>query len=538
MKQCDTNHAEQEIKQLTSDYYHNLLVIIDDVWNVEDAEPLVKAFSNCKTILTTRMNDIEQYIPSKHSVTVGPMTLSEGISLLTNGVIDSSKLSQEDVSLLNEISQDVHLWPLLLSLIRGQLFHYLKQFHFCYHNAIQNVQAKLHHKGLTAFDRNNITTVSRSRKLAVRACIEATLELLTKPLSDRIKQLILVNGIGASLLTVLLRILWKVSRQEADETVDILWAYGLVQYTDITVPPFSVAIHCVEVHAVITQYIIECMDCYEVDYLLPWGQNLTYINSCGTELKSAFQQLYMAQNVSPPSAIGYLKYCLFQIENMKLPFVLKHINMYTVTDPFNVLLKLQQIKDAVMCSPNSRNLLSLLSVNIDPIMINCKQVLKDAHKICRKLNQCVQRNLYEKNYDKLLQTIEEFIKNYPLCNVVQKAITMIKKIIKYCDGELLDCVLAGYEQLQLLTVDNNSFTMLILPLIKMYIKRHKRITSSLLNGSPHIEQTFDYLTSNKNNEELELIISNYFIRLQEIAPNYTYPVISTHFINLNNHEHN
>ena len=63
LKHCDINLIEQEIKQITN-YYHNLLVIIDDVWHVEDAEPLVKAFSSCKVILTTRMNNIEKYIPS------------------------------------------------------------------------------------------------------------------------------------------------------------------------------------------------------------------------------------------------------------------------------------------------------------------------------------------------------------------------------------------------------------------------------------------------------------------------------------------
>ena len=178
LKHCENNHAEQEIKQLTSDCYRNLLVIIDDVWHVEDAEPLVKAFSNCTTILTTRMNDIEQYIPSKQSVIIGSMTQNEAIFLLTTGVIDSSQLSQEDVSLLDELAQDVHLWPLLLSLIRGQLSHNLKQYHLSYHKAIQNVQAKLHHKGLTAFDKNNIEAINKCRTLAVKACIEMTLELL------------------------------------------------------------------------------------------------------------------------------------------------------------------------------------------------------------------------------------------------------------------------------------------------------------------------------------------------------------------------
>ena len=44
LKQGDINHAEQEINQLTGLYCRNLLVIIDDVWHVEDAEPIVKAF--------------------------------------------------------------------------------------------------------------------------------------------------------------------------------------------------------------------------------------------------------------------------------------------------------------------------------------------------------------------------------------------------------------------------------------------------------------------------------------------------------------
>ena len=106
LKQGDISHVEQEIGQLTSIYCHKLLVIIDDVWHVEDAEPIVKAFSNCKIVLTTRMNDIEQYIPTKHVVSVGPMEQSEAISLLTCGVIDSSQLSQEDLSLLDELAQD------------------------------------------------------------------------------------------------------------------------------------------------------------------------------------------------------------------------------------------------------------------------------------------------------------------------------------------------------------------------------------------------------------------------------------------------
>ena len=468
LKQCDINHAEQEINQLTSHYYCNLLVIIDDVWHVEDAEPLVKAFSNCKTILTTRMNDVEQYIPSKQSVTIGPMMEDEAISLLTSGVIDSSQLSQEDVSLLNEISQDVHLWPLLLSLIRGQLSHNLKQYHLSYHKAIQNVQAKLHHKGLTAFDKNNIETVKKGRKLAVKACIEITLELLTKSLSDKIKTLILFIGIGTSLQIAVLNNLWNISKQEAEYTVDVLWAYGLVQFTDITISPNNIKQHCVEVHAVISQYIIECMNSNETLTLSPYGSGgLNTAQSVREGLTLTFQKSYGVHDPSSLTAMDYLKYKLNEIENVELPFILKTINMFTVTDPHYLIRSLQHIKYALMTSPYSINLLSLLGEDINSLITDCKGALKDVHKLCRKLNQSVQRNLYENNYDKLIQTLEEFIKNYPLCNVAQKAVTMVKKIIPYCDGKLLHFMMMRCEYLQIMTSDYHYISAILLPYIKL-----------------------------------------------------------------------
>ena len=515
LKHHDVIYAEQEIKQLTTDYYRNLLVIIDDVWHVEDAEPIVKAFSNCTTILTTRMNDIEKYIPSKLSVTIGPMTNNEAISLLTSGVIDSSQLSQEDASLLDELAQDVHLWPLLLSLIRGQLTHHLKQYHLSYHKAIQNVRAKLHHKGLTAFDKNNIEMINKSRKLAVKACIEMTLGLLTKSLSDKIKSLILWTGIGTSLQTAVLNKLWNISKQEAEDTVDVLWAYGLVQYTDVVISPNNITQHCVEVHAVISQYITECIDTNEITDISPLFGKLNTAQSVSAELGLVFQQSYGIHDPSSLTTMDYLKYKLNEIENVVLPSYLKIMNMCTVTDPHLVILTLQQINDAPMESSNK----SLLDDEINSLITNCYHLLKDAHKLCRKLNQSVERNLYERNYDKLIQIVEKFMKNYPLCNMAQRAVTMVKKIIPYYDGELLHYIMTRCEQLQMLTPDYHSITTLTLPRIKLYVERHKQITSSLLHGSPNIELTYHYIRSGKYDEEYELVITNYLIKLQEVAPN-------------------
>ena len=514
-EQCDINVVEQKINKLTSDYYRNLLVIIDDVWHVEDAEPLVKAFSNCKTILTTRMNDMEQYIPSKQSHTIGSMTKDEAISLVTSGVIDSSQLSQEDVSLLKEISQDVHLWPLLLSLIRGQLSHNLNQYHLSYHKAIQNVQAKLHHKGLTAFDKNNIETVKKGRNLAAKACIEMTLESLTKSSTDKLKVLMLYNGIGTSLQTAVLNNLWNISEHEAEDTVDVLWAYGLVQFT---ISLDNIKQHCVEVHAVISQYIIECMDSNEICNLyLVMSKN---VKSVYAKLVLTFQQSYGIQDLTSLTAMDYLKYTLSRIENVELPYFLTAINLCIVIDPHYVMLILHKIKNALMTSPYTIYLLSLLGDEINPLTVDCKHILKYAHKLCRKLNQSVQRNLYEKNYDKLIQIVEEFNTNHPLNNVAQKAVTMVKNIIPYCDGELLPYMITKCEWLQIKTHDYHDITTYVIPKIKLYIKLHKQISSSFHTGSPDIELTFHYFVSGKYNEELELVETNHLIKLQEVAPNF------------------
>ena len=525
-EQCGINVVEQKIKQLTSDYYRNLLVIIDDVWHVEDAEPLVKAFSNCKTILTTRMNDFEQYIPSKQSVIIGPMTQHEAVTLLTSGVIDSSQLLQEDVSLLDELAQDVHLWPLLLSLIRGQLSHNLKLYHVSYHQAIQNVLAKLHHKGLTAFDKNNIEAINKSRKVAVKACIEMTLELLTKSLSDKIKSLILWTGIGTSLQIAVLNNLWNISKQEAEETVDALWAYGLVKFSDVIVSPKNITQHCVEVHAVISQYIIECMDHHEVDTLSPIVGKLNTGASVAEGISLTFQESYGVHDPLSLTVVEFLKYRLSEIENKFLPYYLKTINMQTVTEPHGVILILQGIKDVLMRSPHTISLSSLLDEEIDMLKNNSKGIMKDIHKLCRKLNQRVQRNLFEKKYDELIQTVEEFIQNYPLCGVAQKAVTMVNQIIPYCDGELLDRMVMWCECLQMKTCDYHYVSTLILPRIKFYVKVHKQIIGSLLNGPPDIELTYHYFMSGKCDEEYVLVNTNRLIKLQEVAPNIVQQQVS------------
>ena len=133
-------------------------------------------------------------------------------------------------------------------------------------------------------------------------------------------------------------------------------------------------------------------------------------------------------------------------------------------------------------SPYAVDMLSSFFEKIDSLVSECKQQLNDAYKLCRKLNQSVQRNLYSKDYDGLTQTLIEFINTYPLCNVIQRAVNTVKTIMPYCDGELPQYMVIKCESLQILLPECHMISIQIIPQIMLYTKTNEQISSSLLRG--------------------------------------------------------
>ena len=520
LKQGDINHVEQEVNQLVSLYCRNLLVIIDDVWQFGDAEPIVKAFFNCKIVLTSRMNDIEHFIPTKHVVNVGPMEQSEGISLLTRGVIDISQLSQEDKRLLDDLAQDIHLWPLLLSLTRGQLSHNLKHYKFSCRKAIEMLQNKFREKGLKAFDKNNI---ERSRRYATKACIDLTLDLLTKSQADKMKTLILWTGIGTSIQTAVLHTLWNTTENEARDIVEALWAKSLVQFTDTTILAHNDTQHCVEVHAVISQYIIESIDSEEVETLSPDGK-INTASSTTNEIKLYYQKSFIGYDASSSYAVNHLQMLLNALENCFFPLNLKRINMFVIYDPHTTIVSLQRIQDALEISPNITTFVPSVNEEIKSVINDCHKILKDAHKTNRILNQNIQQCLAKRNYYNVIQTIEVYMSKYPPGLIAQQVITVLKKIIPYCDDkQLLHGLNMQCEQFNMKTPDYHIITLMVLPRIKLYTKYFYQIGKALRAGThDDIQRAYHYFTSHQRSQEDELVSTNCLIKLQEVAPNWVH----------------
>ena len=509
---CDINVVEQQMNELTSLYCRNLLVIIDDVWHVEDAEPIVKAFSSCKIVLTTRINDIDKYIPTKQVVSVGPMEQTEALSLLTCKMIDVTKLSQEDMKVLYELAQDVHLWPLLLSLVRGHLSHNLKRQSYSFHEAIKHVEDKLHDKGLTAFDKNSI---GGSRKYAVKVCVAFTLELLTKNLSDKMKTLILYTGIASFLQTAVLHILWDITEQDTNSIVDALWSYGLIQYTDINISPHNHTQRCVEVHSVISQYIIEDMESEELISLSPYGR----LNTHGTVLYELRRQFHLLHG-SSLSVTEYLKYRLNEIENVLLPCYFKQINMFAVTDPHYTIVLLKQIQSVVLNSPNITAFFPSIIEQMNSLISECQTILKDVYKSSRKLNQQIQQYITKMNYDELIKKVEIYMNTYRIGLISQQVVTMIKEVILYCDEELLHEITDRLEFLQMRTPDYHDITLQTLPFIKLHTRLLQEIATALSERSDNIQELNKYFAFGNYNEEYQMVHITRLIQLQTVAPNW------------------
>jgi len=506
----DVNYAEQEIQQLTEVHYQNLLVVIDDVWHVEDAEPIVRAFGHCKTVLTTRMNDTEQYISTAEKITIGPMEPNEAIGVMTNGIMDYSSLLQGDKVLLEELSQEVHLWPLILSLIRGQLLHNINYLKLSHHDAIQNVQVKLHDKGLTAFDKNNIESVKKSRKFAVKICIELTLEYLTQNESDDFKTFVLTTGVGNSLPVNVMHCLWNVSKEEAKEKIDILWAYGIIKFIEIIMPLDNKTIQSVEVHAVISQYIIENAESKEV------FRPRTF-QKVKKELEISFLQSYGVKNIKSLSQVEFLKYTQSKIEHDLMPYYIMEIDSRRIFDLHFIISEMSKVQFCLEFKPDTHHLLPSFAEQYDMIKEECYKMLKNLHKINRKLSQTIQRHLADKNYHKLMQGIEENCFIHPSGLTAQKCVEIIKNIIQYCDPEQAQTIAKCCLYLQKITSDFDIIRHRSIPYLKLHVQLHEKIVTALQKGSPYIESTYDYCNGGEYQKEFDLLHQNYYNRVQGVA---------------------
>jgi len=90
------------------------------------------------------------------------------------------------------------------------------------------------------------------------------------------------------------------------------------------------------------------------------------------------------------------------IENCQLPYMLKAINSITLTEPHDIITKLQDIQEELSSSANIAAFLPSLCEQISTLISDRHKLLRNVHALTRKLNQNVQECLNQRIYSDLI----------------------------------------------------------------------------------------------------------------------------------------
>ena len=508
----------EEVRTFTYRFYQSLLVLIDDVWDMEDAEPILQAFNSCKTIITSRKNDICQFISTREHVIVDAMTESEAVSLLTEQLIDIKSLSRDTIKLVSDLALDVHLWPLLLFLVRGHIKRNQNLYSHSFEKTIKEVQSGLYKNGLTAFDKNYFDK-SKGRKVAIKACVEVSLDFLQAEEKDRLITLILYTGIGSSIPISVLHLLWQVSKEEAKVCIEKLWSYGLVTSKALLIPPHNNTQDCAEVHCTIGMYISNSLSSTEVVRLSRMCEALTDITD---GLTNAFIESYGC-HPSQLDQVTFLEYWKIRLEHDILTFYIRRINMCAVTDPHKIILFMQQIQEGLQQIPGMFQVLAELADEFATIGEESKMLLKKTTTSSQKLSQAVGKYMYENDYNRLISTLQSYCSNYEIGKIAKKSVELCGKVISKFGGQVHIFFVQQYQRLLMLTPEYHGVTgtTIVLARIELHFDLYKQIISALQSKSTtEIQAINEYIKSGRFHEEEDLVNIHHLIKLKRVAPDF------------------
>ena len=213
------------------------------------------------------------------------------------------------------------------------------------------------------------------------------------------------------------------------------------------------------------------------------------------------------------------------IENVTLPYIMKSINSMILLGSHYMIVILQDVQKNLSTSENIKAFLPHLCEQLSPLIRDCHNLLKDVHSLQRNLNHNVQKYLYQKKYGNALQTVEDYMIDYPIKIISQQALSLIQKAVPYCDDELLQLIMLVCEELPFAEC---SIDLVFLPLTKLYAELIHKINGALTAGAPQVQLTCYYIKSKKHLEEMDLILGKYFITIQENAPNFMRQIKKCH----------
>lgn len=238
-----------KLKNLATNHLQRLLVIITDAHTPDDVMLYLEIFGNCKIILLSTKEELCSFIAIKQKIVLEwrNTDIVMSLKLLTMQVKGFEHTSSELFAQLKGLAEDLLNWPVLLNIVHHQLLLYCNKYRWSPSDALQKIIQRL-----------MSTKKSKSYVDCGETIIEGSLEFLENKDICCLNELLYTGGLEYVTPKCLLRHIWKVSEEAANQCIELLQSCGLVQYTEklqLSETTYSV-IPCVEVHTVVVQNLL------------------------------------------------------------------------------------------------------------------------------------------------------------------------------------------------------------------------------------------------------------------------------------------
>ena len=408
-----------------------LLVIIDDVWDVNDAKIYAEVFSSCKIILTTCKNNVTTYISTKKVIKVEEMSFQEAVQLLTFSVTDAHKVNSSEEQTLKNLATDLHRWPILLSLVRNQLCEHV-QMQSSFSRALHKVQQALHSKGLTAFD-----NTQTSKETAVKASVDATLELLTKPELSNLKTIVLYAGFGVYIPKALLQKFWD---GDVEYIIQKFWSCGLIILTKLVLAPSKARLSCVEMHAVIAQYLVDNMDFGTLKQII-LNYSVANIQSVNWSLNPPEEDFIEFENEddlpedseNPSNAIFHLHLQLGFMDNLGIPILTQKLVILTKIVQQNIAEQIKLLSEQFQHSHTQLYPLLTQFEKSNDFKSATGSAYLQFVKIYKEMKPLL--SFDNLNYSSIISMLKTFLKQHPIGKIEFEYFEFLQKLVQQCNGD-------------------------------------------------------------------------------------------------------
>jgi len=507
----DVNSIAQCIHTMILENYPSILVIIDDVCNVHDAQPYIMAFRNSKIIVTTNLGDICQQLSASKVVIVSQMEPLEAATLISPA---TAQLSEDDEMIVRELANDLHFWPLLLCIARGQLQMNSNKAGV---QAVGNLQSDLYGKGLEHII--HASDDPHGRKTALTACVEASLELLTPEENDSLLNLVHHIGGGGVIGTQHVPTICNTDEVSSIQLLDKLHSLGLITFTCTS----GTAKEAIKIHNMIAQYLLDSQVYNPPEHLGDSQEAEAFMNP--PEDGQAVRILFFTQksplNMTDKMKVTpewYLKSILKTYDTYQFDSFMK-INEHQIaawsTDIFNLLHNAYSVAYSSLAQfPDLKSIQS----ETDKLLIECQSVMMGYSQELNQLKQQVDALVKQRDYNGAEKKLEEYFTNFSLRRVALATKKLVERVSSRCNQKYKQSLEISSDFLHCFTPEHDYFLKLQLPSIKLMLDLHRRIVDALASGPPAVNEVFSEIKISKLTDQTSLLNANYMIKLQEVAP--------------------